>query len=138
MITKEFLRKVVTLGNKLAKGNRNKSEAFKKAWVLVRTGRIELPVKGVTFGNRQEALRRLSFYNPRYVYAVMVPETENQFDPTAVAVKVMTSNGKGIYHLGYLPKEETALASVCKISSIRVLEGDVFGARILLKVSGGN
>jgi hypothetical protein len=42
-------------------------------------------VKAVSFGHRQEALRRLARYNPAYVRAVLVPEPENPADPAAVA-----------------------------------------------------
>ena len=123
--------KVMTLGNKLA-SRMGRSTAFIQAWTIVKAGGLTLPVKGVTFGNRQEALKRLAAYDPSQIKAWLTPEPENPADPSAVAVMVMVQGGRGCYRLGYLPKEQTAIAVVFKTASIRVLDGDIRGARVTL------
>ena len=45
--------KVMTLGNRLS-SRMNRRDAFIQAWIIVKAGGLELAVKGVTFGNRQE------------------------------------------------------------------------------------
>jgi hypothetical protein len=42
----------------------------------------------MSFGNRQEALRRLAGYSPEQVKAFVVPEPENSADKKASAVMV--------------------------------------------------
>jgi hypothetical protein len=61
-------------------------------------------VRGVSFENRQEALRRLSRYSPDQVRAVLAPEPANPADPAAVAMMVGVQGGKGLYRLGYVPR----------------------------------
>jgi hypothetical protein len=58
---KNRLSKVMNLGNKLAP-RMGRHDAFVRAWVIVKAGGLTLPVKGVTFGTRQEALKRLAAY----------------------------------------------------------------------------
>jgi hypothetical protein len=65
----------------------------------------------VSFGNRQEALRRLARYNPADVRAVLVPEPANPADPGAVAVMVGVQGGKGLYRLGYVPRNLAPVAA---------------------------
>ena len=87
--TSETRSKVLTLANKLtAEMHGDKSEAFCKAWAIVKAHGLEIAVKGVTFGQRQEALKRLAAYNPNQIRAVLVPEPSNPKDPTAIAVMV--------------------------------------------------
>ena len=43
-----------------------------RAWAIVKAGGLELAVRGVSFGNRQEALRRLAAYAPDQVRAAAV------------------------------------------------------------------
>jgi hypothetical protein len=59
----------------------SRHDAFIQAWVIVKAGGLEMAVRGVSFGNRQEALRRLAAYNPADVRAVLVPEPANPADP---------------------------------------------------------
>ena len=144
MTNREMKSKVMSLGNKLAKGQ-DRHFAFFRAWAVVKAGGIELPVKGVTFGTRQEALRRLSAYDPAQVRAVLVPEPANPMDKNAVAVMVGVQNGKGLYCLVYLPKEQTRTVKAMRSRhvSLRVVSGCwqykgkgrlTFGARISLAV----
>ena len=112
-------------------------------WAIVKANGIELAVKGMSFGNRQEALKRLAAYNPAMVRAVLVPEPENKQDPAAVAVMVGVQGGKGLFRLGYIPRDMTAVAAVLgsKLPALRVVCGTwgfsnqvTFGARVALAV----
>jgi hypothetical protein len=56
MTNSELKSKVMTLGNKLApRMGGDRKAAFVEAWVIVKKGGLELAVRGVSFGNRQEA-----------------------------------------------------------------------------------
>ena len=144
MKNSEMKSKVVTLGNKLApRMGGNKSAAFSRAWAIVKAGGLELAVKGVTFGNRQEALKRLAAYKPDQIRAVLVPEPTNPVDPAAVAVLVGVQNGKGLYRLGYVPRDMAAVVPAlgAKLPALRVVSGTwgwsgktTFGARVALAV----
>ena len=122
----------MNLGKRLAAGGNDRSAAFVKAWAIIKAGTVELPVRGVSFENRQEALKRLAGYNPADVRTFTMPEPDNQFDPAAIAVMVMVQGGRGVYRLGYLPKGQTAIATVFKHASLKILNGDIRGARIAL------
>ena len=135
MKNSEMKSKVVTLANRLtSRMGGDKSAAFVKAWAIVKAGGLELAVKGVTFGKRQEALRRLTAYAPDQVRAVLVPEPTNPADPAAVAVLVGVQNGRGLYRLGYLPADFAPAAVGLKVRGLRVLDGDIRGARLALAV----
>jgi hypothetical protein len=99
----------------------------------------------VSFGNRQEALRRLATYSPADVRAVLVPEPENPADPAAVAVMVGVQGGKGLYRLGYVPRNlapvAAALGGASGLPALRVVSGSwgwanktTYGARVALAV----
>ena len=125
---------VFQIGNRLSKTMERK-DAFIQAWAIVRKGGVSFPVRGVMAGNRQEALRRLNAYEPALVRTFLMPEPENKFDPHAIAIMVGVNCGKGYYKLGYIPASETAIAiAVQGRVSIRVLPGDINGARIQLAV----
>jgi hypothetical protein len=136
MTNSELKSKVMTLGNKLAPRMGDRRDAFVQAWIIVKAGGLELAVKGVAFGNRQEALRRLAAYSPAQVKAVLVPEPSNPADPAAMAVMVGVNGGKGLYRLGYIPKGQTGIAAALrgKLPSLRLLGGDIRGARVTLAV----
>jgi hypothetical protein len=104
MTNREMKSKAVSLGNRLA-ANMPRTKAFVKAWNIVKIGAVEIRVAGVTFGNRQEALRRLSKYQPSQVRTFLAPEPENPVDSNAIAVMTGVQGGKGLYRLGYVPKE---------------------------------
>jgi hypothetical protein len=133
--TAETRSRVCTIGNKLAK-DMGREAAFVKAWAMVKGGAMTLPVKGVTFGNRQEALRRLAAYQPAVIRAWFAPEPENKADPGAVAVMVMIQGGRGAYRLGYLPRQETAAVKAlgARLPRLSLLPGDVYGARVTVRV----
>jgi len=133
MTNREMKSKVMGLGNRLAP-RMGRREAFVKAWAIVKVGGLELAVKGVSFGNRQEALKRLSGYSPDQVRAFIVPEPENRADRKAAAVMVGVQNGRGLYCMGYLPSEYAPAAGSMKAKGLRVLDGDIRGARLALAV----
>ena len=144
MTNREMKSKVMSLGNKLApRMGGDRKAAFVRAWAIVKAGGLELAVKGVTFGNRQEALKRLAAYNPAQLMAVLVPEPENKQDPAAVAVMVGVQNGRGLYRLGYVPREMAPVVSALRgrLPALRVVCGTwgwtgnfTLGARVAIAV----
>jgi hypothetical protein len=144
MTNTELKSKVVTLGNRLApRMGGDRHAAFVEAWAIVKAGGLELAVRGVSFGTRQEALKRLARYNPADVRTVLVPEPSNPADPAAVAVRVGVLNGKGLYRLGYVPPYLAPVAAALggKLPALRVVSGSwgwanktTFGARVSLAV----
>lgn len=66
---------------------------------------IEVKVAGVSFGTRQKALERLTYYAPEEVLTVLVPETDNPYDKNAIAVKVYVNGADRSYCIGYIPRE---------------------------------
>ena len=105
------IRKVVcTIANQLHKQGHNKSNAFIIAWNTVKHNAIYTKVSGLTFANRQEALKRLLMY-PREAVTVtvaLIREYWNIHDKNAVAIQV-TVKGKGSYILGYLNRQKASL-----------------------------
>jgi hypothetical protein len=137
MTNSELKSKVMTLGNKLAPRMGDRRAAFVEAWAIVKAGGLELAVKGVSFGNRQEALRRLAGYAPEQVKAVLVPEPSNRADPTAVAVMVGVNGGKGLFRLGYVPRTLAPVVAALRVQlpRFRLVEGEHSrGARVSLAV----
>ena len=131
MTSKETKSKVMSLGNRLAV-RMGRREAFIQAWAIVKAGSVELAIRGVSFGSRQEALRRLARYSAADVRAFIVPEPDNKADRKAAAVLVGVQNGKGLYCLGFLPREYAPAAAAFRVSGFRILEGETRGARITL------
>jgi hypothetical protein len=144
MTNSELKSKVVTLGNRLtSRMGGDRKAAFVQAWAIVKVGGLTLQVRGVSFGNRQEALRRLAAYSPAQVRAFIVPEPENPVDPAALAVMVGVQGGKGLYRLGYVPRSMVPVAAALggRMAAVRVVSGEwgrahktTFGARIALAV----
>jgi hypothetical protein len=144
MTNSELKSKVMTLGNKLApRMGGDRKAAFVEVWAVVKKGGLELAVRGVSFGNRQEALRRLAGYAPEQVRAVLVPEPSNPADPRAVAVMVGVNGGKGLFRLGYVPRNMAPVVSALggQLPALRVVSGawgwankTTFGARVALAV----
>jgi hypothetical protein len=143
-MTNEMRAKIFALGNKLAPrmGGDHKA-AFVEAWAIVKAGGLELAVKGVTFGNRQEALKRLAVHNPADIRAVLVPEPANPADPAAVAVMVGVQGGKGLFRLGYVPRNMAPVVAALagQLPALRVVSGTwgwanktTFRARVALGV----
>ena len=117
----------------------SRHDAFVQAWAIVKAGGLEVAVRGVSFGNRQEALRRLAAYSPAQVRAVLVPEPSNTADPAAVAVIVGVQGGRGLYRLGYVSRNLTPVVAALgsKLPALRVVSGTwgwanktTYGARL--------
>jgi len=148
MTNQELKSKVVTLANRLtSRMGGDKSAAFVKAWAVVKAGKLELAVKGTSFGNRQEALKRLAAYKPEQIKAVLVPEDNNPADRNAVAVLVGVNGRKGLFHLGYAPHELYPVLAAMRglntqqFPALRVVSGSwgwadkvTYGARVVLAV----
>jgi hypothetical protein len=127
MTNNELKSKAMTLGNKLApRLGGDRRAAFVKAWAVVKAGGLELAVRGVSFGSRQEALRRLATYNP-----------------AAVAVLVGVQGGRGLYRLGYVSRTLAPVVAALggRLPALRVVCGSwgragktAFGARLALAV----
>jgi guanyl-specific ribonuclease Sa len=133
MPNREMKSKAMSLGNRLS-SRMSRHEAFVRAWAIVKAGGLELAVKGVSFGNRQEALKRLAAYAPDQVRAFIVPEPENAVDRKAARVMVGVQNGRGLYCMGYLPADFAPAAASLKAKGLRVLDGNIRGARLALAV----
>jgi hypothetical protein len=144
MTNRGLKSRAMSLGNRLS-SRMDRRAAFVKAWAIVKAGGLELAVKGVSFGNRQEALKRLVAYAPDQVRAVLVPEPANPVDPAAVAVMVGVNGGKGLFCLGYVPRELCPLVDALRgnrslqFPALRVVSGTwgwsgktSFGARVAL------
>jgi hypothetical protein len=126
---------VCRIGNKIAAKTGDRKTAFETAWQIVKAGSVELKVAGVTFGTRQEALRRLAAYRPQDIHTVLVPEN-NPYDPNAIAVKVTVNGARGIYRLGYIAREQAGIVKpfLGKVPELRILDGEIKGARLRLAV----
>jgi hypothetical protein len=138
MTDKELKSKVTALGNRLApRMGGDRRAAFVQAWAVVKAGGLELAVRGVSFGNRQKALRRLTAYNPADVRAVLVPEQENPVDSRALVVMVGVQGGRGLYRLGYVPRTMARVVAALggQLPALRLVEGEHSrGARVRLGV----
>ena len=142
MTNREQKQKVVILGNQLAK-TMPRTRAFLTAWKVIKAGGLTVPVKGVTFANRQEALRRLTTYNPGMVRTVLIPEPLNPVDPHAIAIMTGIQNGRGLYKVGYIPVNQTAVVKALpqQFVNLKIVSGVwrykghdrvSYGARLLL------
>jgi hypothetical protein len=135
MTNSELKSKVMILGNKLAPSMGDRRAAFVEAWVIVKAGGLELAVKGVSFGNRQEALRRLAAYSPAQVRAFIVPEPSNPADPAALKIMAGVRGGKGLYCMGYIPREAVpVVAALRTLPAVRVVGDTVKGIRLRFAV----
>jgi hypothetical protein len=143
MTNKEMKSKAMALGNKLTPLMGNRTGAFLRAWAIVKAGGLEIAVKGVTFGNRQQALKRLAAYSPGQIRAVLVPEPTNPQDNNAVAVMVGIQGGRGLFKLGYVPANLAQVVTAIggQLPALRVVAGTwgfshntTYGARVALAV----
>jgi hypothetical protein len=136
MTNSELKSKVMTIGNRLS-SRMDRRDAFIQAWQIVKSGVVSFPVRGVTAGSRQEALRRLTQYEPAQVRAFLMPEPENSVDKNAVAVMVGVNGGRGLYRLGYVPRNMAPVVAALRVQlpRLRLVEGEHNqGARLALAV----
>jgi hypothetical protein len=94
MTANEMKKRVFEVGNRLS-ADLPRTAAFERAWGLVKAQAVTVTVRGVTFGTRQLALRRLARYPAQQVRAFLMPEPENAYDPGAIAVMVGVNGGRG-------------------------------------------
>jgi len=95
--------KVMTIANRLVAQGYNRPHAMVKAWALVKLPKLETKVMGVTYGNRQKAIEHLARYTPESISIRLEREQGNTHDRNAIAVHAAVE-GKGSYHMGYLPR----------------------------------
>ena len=106
--TAETKSKVCVIANRLIKQGLSRSAAFIKAWAIVKTETIETKIAGVSYGNRQTALERLTKYDTQLISIDLKRETENEHDNNAIAV-IATVKDKGSYTIGYIPRTLSAI-----------------------------
>lgn len=86
MKAKDIKSKVMTIANALVKQGASRSVAMVRAWITVKLRRIDTKTAGVTHGNRQKLLARLSRYSPDEITIKLNREPENAADSNAVQV----------------------------------------------------
>jgi hypothetical protein len=135
MTTNETKRKVFEVGNRLS-ADMPRSIAFGKAWELVKAQAVTVSVRGVTFGSRQIALRRLAKYPAQQVRAFLMPEPENTYDRNAIAVMVGVNGGRFFYKLGYVPASEAKAVNALgrRIVNVHVKQGTMCGAAVTIRI----
>ena len=117
--------KVMTIANHLVKQGMSRSAAMVQAWsvwrnmeiftystsdILRQTGvklhRIETKTAGVTRGNRQKLLARLSRYSPEDITIKLQHEQDNAADKNVQVIAAV--RGKGSAIMGYLNRQLAA------------------------------
>ena len=101
-------KQVATIANRINRKLNDLSASFRQAWQMVKGRELVSKVAGVTFGNRQTALKKLDRLEASSVNISLEREAGNTFDKNAVKVNISVGNGKD-YHLGYIPKDLAAL-----------------------------
>ena len=99
---------VATIANRLNRKIKDLSAAFRQAWQIVKGKELVSRISGVTFGRRQEALKRFDRHEAASVNVSLEREAGNPHDTNAVKVNVSVAGGKP-FHLGYIPKDLAAL-----------------------------
>lgn len=99
--------KVMTIANHLVKQGMSRSSAMVRAWITVKLRHIDTKTAGVTHGNRQKLLARLSRYSPEEITIKLNREPENAADKNAVQV-IAAVKGKGAAVMEYLNRQLAA------------------------------
>ena len=107
MKAKDIKSKVMTIANALVKQGMSRSAAMVQAWITVKLRRIDTKTAGVTHGNRQQLLARLSRYSPEEITIKLQREQGNAADSNAVQV-IAAVKGKGAAVMGYLNRQLAA------------------------------
>jgi hypothetical protein len=100
--------KVTTIANRLVGQGLTRSEAMRRAWILVKLGTVESKVVGVTHGKRQTALEHLTQYPTERVSVTLQRERTNAYDRNAIAV-IARVEGRGAFVVGHLPRTLAAV-----------------------------
>lgn len=107
MKAKDIKSRVCIIANALIKQGASRSAAMGQAWITVKLHRIDTKTAGVTHGNRQQLLARLSRYSPDEITIKLQREQDNAADKNAVQV-VAAVKGKGSAVMGYLNRQLAA------------------------------
>lgn len=107
MKAKDIKSRVCIIANALIKQGASRSAAMVQAWITVKLRRIDTKTAGVTHGNRQKLLARLSRYSPDEITIKLNREPENAADKNAVQV-IAAVKGKGSAIMGYLNRQLAA------------------------------
>lgn len=101
-------RTVAILANKLRKYLKSLSNAFRKAWKMVKRGVIYTAAAGVTFRSTQEIIAWLNRMDPRDICLSLFREPGNRSDRNAVKIYAhVISLGKKAC-IGYLKRDLAA------------------------------
>ena len=95
------------IANALVKQGVKRSEAMFRAWRTVKQRVIHTKTAGVTHGNRQALLDRLTKYNAEEISITLNREPENAADKNAVQV-IAAVKGRGSAVMGYLNRQLAA------------------------------
>lgn len=99
---------VMTIANRLSPVLKDRGEAMRRAWAFVKAGSIVTKAVGVTFGNRQEVLRKLEQNVLEDTSYRLVREPSNPYDRNAIAVDGLLW-GRRVGQVGHLPREVAAI-----------------------------
>jgi hypothetical protein len=112
---------VCRIANRISR-NVSRHDAFVQAWAIVNAGAVEIKAAGTSFGRRPEALTRLASYAPAQVRAFIVPEPENPADPVALKIMAGVQGGRGLFCMGYIPREAVpVVATLRTLPAVRVV-----------------
>ena len=122
---------VMTIANALVKQGVSRRAAMIRAWITVKLRAIQTKATGVTHGNRQKLIERLTRYSPKEITVQFRREKDNAHDKNAVQI-VATVCGKGSAIIGYINRELVALAPLldkgARITSrFKEVTGDRYG-----------
>lgn len=99
--------KVMTIANALVKQGVSRSAAMVRAWITVKMKQLYIKAVGVTRGNRQALLDRLTRYKPEDITVTLLREKNNAHDCNAIQIVAAVRN-KGAAVVGYINKELAA------------------------------
>lgn len=107
--------KVMTIANALVKQGVSRSAAMVRAWTnkpqavypTVKLRKMEVRAAGVTHGNRQTLLERLTRYNSDDITVTLRREQSNAHDRNAIQIVAAVRN-KGAAVIGYINRELAA------------------------------
>lgn len=93
--------KVMTIANSLVKQGVSRSAAMVRAWITVKLRAIQTRAAGVTHGNRQTLLERLTRYSSDAITVTLQREQNNAHDFNAIQI-VAAVRSKGTTVIGYI------------------------------------
>lgn len=99
--------KVMTIANALVKQGVSRSAAMVRSWITVKLRRMEVKAAGVTHGNRQTLLERLTRYSADDITVTLRREQNNAHDRNAIQIVAAVRN-KGSAVIGYINRELAA------------------------------